>query len=149
MGYFCLVGLLLFVCFRGGGKRAVCLPVLLQGHQEPDELAAHSPSFWHLDQLPFALAGAQHPAGSPDSAGWPLHAVLCCHCKPGEDRSNSMKKRQGHKVQDTCGATLVHIPYHICILEKSSYLCIDKREAVGQLQKETNELQVRFFCCQM
>lgn len=62
------------------------LPVLLQGHQEPSELAVHFPNFWHLDQLPFALAGELHPADSPDTAGWQPHGVLCCHCKPGKDK---------------------------------------------------------------
>lgn len=34
-------------------------------------------------------------------------------------------------------------------LRFSSYLCIHKRQATGQLQKETNEFQICFFCCQM
>lgn len=56
-----------FVWMGADGSRgegcSVFLPVLLQGHQEPGELAAHSPSSWHLDPLPFALGGAQHPTG--------------------------------------------------------------------------------------
>lgn len=81
----------------GAEERVVCffLPVLPQGHQEPDELAAHSPSFWHLDQLLFALASAQHPTDSRDTAGWQPHGVQCCHCKPGEDKVTPWRKGRG------------------------------------------------------
>lgn len=75
--------------------------------------------------------------------------MKCCVAIVSLEKTNTMKKWQGQGFQDTYTDQLAYVPDYICTREKSPYLCINKRKAVGQLQKETNELQVRFFCCQM
>lgn len=132
-----------FVWMGADGSRgegcSVFLPVLLQVHQEPGELAAHSPSSWHLDPLPFALAGAQHPTGWPDTAGWQPRGVLCCHCTPGEDKSNSMRKGRGTRlrtlvVPHTCTSQIISAfrkKHHTFALTKDRQLGSSKKRRMS------------------
>lgn len=128
-------------------------PVLPRGHQGPNAPAAHSPSSEYSGPLPSSSTGGRHPTVSPDTAGWQQRGGRCFHCKPeNQDAKWRTHREGGNSTRERSRAA--------CRWEGradagraaeafKNYLCIHKRQATGQLQKEANELQVRLFCRQM